>query len=231
MSSLHHLHSLREGGGKSLCLQETAIPVLLLGESRCPMLCEEEEQSWLGWVRSWSSPGCCPARGHLGPGWPEREPGSGRDSGHGFWKAWNCQILAAMEGLELSGLCTYGQSGIVRSLQLWAVWNCQVFAGHPRNISSIKCLALPKNTCSATSVSHHTHGGTSLQKLMAHGTEPAKRDMVAFQCAGLSCGPLFCSSLLQTQWLRNGKRFNHFIKHSEVFSKDFEHTFNGSKAF
>lgn len=60
---------------------------------------------------------------------------------------------------------------------------------------------------------------------------PAKRDVVAFRCAGLSCRPLLCSPLLQSQWLRNGKRINHVIKHSEMFSKGFEHTFNGSKAF
>lgn len=60
---------------------------------------------------------------------------------------------------------------------------------------------------------------------------PAKRDVVAFPCASLSCRPLLCASLLQNWWLRNGKRINHFVKHSEMFSKDFEHTFNGNKAF
>lgn len=50
----------------------------------------------------------------------------------------------------------------------WAAqdrWPCTV---------SIKCLALPKHTCSAASVSRDTHRGTMLQRLTAHGTEPAK---------------------------------------------------------
>lgn len=38
----------------------------------------------------------------------------------------------------------------------------------------IKCLALPKHTCSAASVSRDTHRGRNLQRLTAHGTEPAK---------------------------------------------------------
>lgn len=34
-----------------------------------------------------------------------------------LWKAWNCQVSAVMERLELSGICSNGKSGIVRSLQ------------------------------------------------------------------------------------------------------------------